>query len=518
MPADRVDIPYLLNSLTLPRFQWVFCQLAILEKLRTESDIRNALKTLPKTLYETYERILLGIPETDRYLARRALLYICGHQKWGESSVEMSTELLEQAIFYNIEGELTMDDCYALREICGCLVVFSSYRGSKGLVTFAHYTVQEFLFSYHIANNSDSELCFFALSEAVVYQEFAKMILEVASGAVEKKCFNNPSADSTNFLLRWSLLTVKCLLDAYQEVSTGLVKPVHSDLLELFLKAIDPGGTNYSYLVDIYTMHNSNLESVYFHNDISTNETSPKASQDILQFAALAIDQFPFLLRAFLRDRDAEVLLNTHVVYTPLKYIEMPTGLRRAASGRILSELAYMEDERVGGVCTAPSIEALSSVFPLTDLLAYCSAIHYHETMCMKQNDMSWSTWCMLKSLLDKGADPDTHEYAMTPLQLAVERWDYEGVKALLEHNADPNAIGIANGKMPSGLGVKNRWSCASPLYINRVAEYALEGTLEGAYLSTCGRGTHRRQKIEKLLLEYGAEEFFRTPNENSLL
>jgi len=356
VPADRVDIPYLLNSLTLPRFQWVFCQLAILEKLRTESDIRNALKTLPKTLYETYERILLGIPETDRYLARRALLYICGQQKWGKCQEGMSTELLEQAIFYNIEGELTMDDCYALREICGCLVVFSSYRGSKGLVTFAHYTVQEFLFSYHIANNPDSDLSFFALSEAVVYQEFAKMVLEVATGAVKKKCFNNPSANSTKFLLPWSLLTLKNTLDAYQEVSTRLVKPVQSDLLELFLKVIN---------------------------------------------------QFPFLLRAFPSHRDAGVLLNTHVVYTPLRNFGKPTGLTRAASDSILFELAYMEDERVGGVCTAPSIEALCSVFPLTDLLAYCSAIHYHEIMCMKQNDMSWSTWCMLKSLLDKGANPD---------------------------------------------------------------------------------------------------------------
>jgi hypothetical protein len=124
-----------------------------------ESDIRNALKTLPKMLAKGYERTPLGIPDTDRHLARRALLYVYRHQKLVEQRKvdgRISTNLLEQAIFYNIEGDFTMDDSYVVHEICGCLVVLSTYKESRDIATLAHYTVQEFLFSDHIANNPNS--------------------------------------------------------------------------------------------------------------------------------------------------------------------------------------------------------------------------------------------------------------------------------------------------------------------------------------------------------------------------
>lgn len=48
------------------RFRWVVCQLDALRKCRTPAALEKALIRLPKTLYETYDRILAAIDEDDR--------------------------------------------------------------------------------------------------------------------------------------------------------------------------------------------------------------------------------------------------------------------------------------------------------------------------------------------------------------------------------------------------------------------------------------------------------------------
>jgi hypothetical protein len=55
------------------RFRWVYCQLEILKRLLSESDIRIALSQLPRTMDETYERVLATIPQGTRDMAYRTL-------------------------------------------------------------------------------------------------------------------------------------------------------------------------------------------------------------------------------------------------------------------------------------------------------------------------------------------------------------------------------------------------------------------------------------------------------------
>jgi hypothetical protein len=56
----------------LYRFQWVFCQLETLRHV-VQPDVRAILEKLPKTLDETYERVLKDIKENNREHARRLL-------------------------------------------------------------------------------------------------------------------------------------------------------------------------------------------------------------------------------------------------------------------------------------------------------------------------------------------------------------------------------------------------------------------------------------------------------------
>ncbi len=69
---------YLLATLSsdYSRFRWVDLQLDSLKKCLTYSDVKKALTSLPKTLSESYERILLAIDEEHRRKALVALQWI----------------------------------------------------------------------------------------------------------------------------------------------------------------------------------------------------------------------------------------------------------------------------------------------------------------------------------------------------------------------------------------------------------------------------------------------------------
>ena len=53
---------------------------------------------------------------------------------------------------------------------------------------------------------------------------------------------------------------------------------------------------------------------------------------------------------------------------------------------------------------------------------------------------------CHLSRLLQLGATPNISGYMVTPLQIAVASWDFEGVMILLEAGADPNGTGDSGG------------------------------------------------------------------------
>jgi hypothetical protein len=58
------------------KFRWLECQLAILNKLRTEKDIRHALTVLPRTLFESYDRLLESINEQYADVVSSALFLV----------------------------------------------------------------------------------------------------------------------------------------------------------------------------------------------------------------------------------------------------------------------------------------------------------------------------------------------------------------------------------------------------------------------------------------------------------
>lgn len=58
------------------RFRWVYCQIEALCKCRTVPRLRKALKELPRSLDETYERILSNIHEEHAEAAQAVLRWL----------------------------------------------------------------------------------------------------------------------------------------------------------------------------------------------------------------------------------------------------------------------------------------------------------------------------------------------------------------------------------------------------------------------------------------------------------
>jgi ankyrin repeat protein len=112
--------------LRVNRFRWAFCQLDALEKCLDPSRLQIALKSLPKTLDETYVRILRRIPEEYKRNAIRLLQFLTYSER------PLTIEEAVDAIAVETEGGQYFDPAFRMpnpQEIsryCSSLVVLVS--------------------------------------------------------------------------------------------------------------------------------------------------------------------------------------------------------------------------------------------------------------------------------------------------------------------------------------------------------------------------------------------------------
>jgi ankyrin repeat protein len=135
----------------ITRFRWVACQLDHLCDLPNDAARRKALSTLPPTLNETYERILLRINQSDlsiQRLVQRTLYWI-----YGNSGYLTSAGLCEALSIE--EGQTTLDEDSTYDEEVVLLHCSSFIRKSvfEDRLEFAHFTVEEYLVSLESSPN-----------------------------------------------------------------------------------------------------------------------------------------------------------------------------------------------------------------------------------------------------------------------------------------------------------------------------------------------------------------------------
>ncbi|KAK2787291.1 hypothetical protein FQN53_005450 [Emmonsiellopsis sp. PD_33] len=154
-PALLIEVEDSLAKGSKGMFRWAVCQIDALQRCKSQEDVRIAIRNLPKTLDETYERIFQTIPPEDQRFVYSLLAIIRGCSEWFSMVIPLSVILDLAKANLHFTGEGGMEHCFyttdTIRELCGCLITISL---SKDLVaeyaSFAHYTVQEYLSSDRI--------------------------------------------------------------------------------------------------------------------------------------------------------------------------------------------------------------------------------------------------------------------------------------------------------------------------------------------------------------------------------
>ncbi|KAF8517224.1 hypothetical protein JB92DRAFT_2714257, partial [Gautieria morchelliformis] len=176
-------------------FRWVVCQLDALQKCKTPVSLKKALSRLPKTLNETYDRILAAIDEDDKQGALSLL-------KWLAFSFD--TLSLDQAVDVIATDPDAIDeplfdlgrrlwDPQDILTICSSLVTitFPKDSSNKGNINhhddnvlsteareirLAHFSVREYLISEHLRTSMTTLSCYY-FNEKVAHIFIAKTCL-----------------------------------------------------------------------------------------------------------------------------------------------------------------------------------------------------------------------------------------------------------------------------------------------------------------------------------------------------
>jgi hypothetical protein len=146
----------------LLRFRWVVCQLEALRGSLARHVPEN-LQKLPKSLDETYERVLREIDESNRKDVYRLLQCLVVSVR--PLHVEELAEVL--AVDFDSDEEIPKlnpewrweDEEEALQAACSSLIAIVDIDGSR-VVQFSHFSVKEYLTSPRLAESSGDVSCY----------------------------------------------------------------------------------------------------------------------------------------------------------------------------------------------------------------------------------------------------------------------------------------------------------------------------------------------------------------------
>jgi hypothetical protein len=508
-------------SLSSTRFRWAVCQLDILKRLKPDgSTIRAALSNLPKTLDETYERIFLAIPEGDWLSVRHVFHWLVYHNDLFGNNIPLS--ILLQAIQQSTSDVRSQDadqlyDFEGLRERCGCLIMVEQSQRNDAqdtvrqdtTVSFAHYTVKEYLQSHR---NSQKRVGFFALVQEVIQKQFAEIALRQALAITPDALAQYHEVDGQDNLYRlinedfklycgvsstvqlymWSesISSDSTLL----ELSEEFVNPhrlAHGDLCALLSTADD-----YHYLDNLDVV--GGLEFWKIHK----TEASDPSVAVFLAFIGTSISSgIPHLALTFARRHKMLPVLRHHLdmklkIWGIADLIDSHEYRLVGSIPEVVAQLAFTHWAAFDLILTL-IFELGTACFDLSALMLLYIGGHV-DVRCEKR--------CSLERLLRFGASANGPEGAfVTPLQIAVVCWDFDGMEILLNAGADPNALGKSGSGWASDSSMErfNRLHGASPLHIIKHFECNYDEEIK----ENLGLDETGRAKIEARLLEIGAVE-----------
>jgi hypothetical protein len=505
------------------RFRWAVCQIDALRRLKCERDVvKKALANLPKTLDETYDRIFLSIPEEEHPFVHHALqwIYYNNELHGGESihcavlleAVQKSTAGLtanQNERFYDIE---------TLRELCGCLINITlgdptDIYDTTPAVSFAHYTVHEYLDSTRISKNSS--VCFTACKENLK-QNFMEITFSEAYHIEQNELWegetaSNDSRDVVNAMEED--FNVYCVVSALILLHERPLEISQQDTLcTLAIGLLDPSKPHFQ-ILNATARHIEASTSLFssgdwfregqFWNvmwDPYPNDTDAVHLLNLLLLTHLSSECLAFA-KKFLQGKDTKDFLQTRLTFTmdAWSVVSVYDTKNYIFDGSIIEVFAQLSIQWVDVFKLL--LEYGTGLFDPSRVLLLFIGRHYRDL------ENEYSRYRQVERLLELGADPNMMGYQVTPLQIAVVSWDFESVSTLLKAGADPNGTGNSDGVFWEKGTLMSRFNHlhnASPLYICRNFECIFEG-----YTKENREGDE--EEIEEILLQYGAEAFLRS-------
>ncbi|KAI1317488.1 hypothetical protein F5Y16DRAFT_406622 [Xylariaceae sp. FL0255] len=434
-------------------FRYAVCQLDVLKRMRNQQQIRDALRTLPKDLFATYERILTEIPEENKQFARTALALMCSDTKIP------SAEILVSACLFKIPfGDIAAYNVLTLGEVCGCLVeispmnrpkdgAFPPYEEEIHRVKLAHYTVKEFLFA---PSTAQGPVAFFALSNETVRNTNLAVVFNGLS-RFGLHLFSN---------VRVTRYEEYCLWKTEEALTSRRAAILRNDeLLKMVLEALS---SNSQHLVHLRKQPRAIVDVLkrkfpLWHKLVISWEIQPAEPQTKI-LANLVLVNLPDIAEKYLNDE------------------KLFKGLPRKQQEncwRCDFKMKDRERENLLGFCIHPTRVRFLKLF------ANHNASFENEAECLytamklfsdnNRFNAEHDTADILKTLVNTGANVDPKPrtaqnipskparkinkegFAFTPLQLAIWRLEDSWVEVLLEEGyADANATGTINGVIPS--------------------------------------------------------------------
>ncbi|KAE8347803.1 hypothetical protein BDV24DRAFT_157280 [Aspergillus arachidicola] len=119
----------LLDTKEPRRFRWADLQIKRLEKCKKRDQITQSLETIPKTLEETYQRILQDIPEDEKEDARSILTWL------SFSLAPLRLETVAAVVGFPHPEDV----------VGTCTTYLVTVSPSNGTIKLAHFSVKEFL-------------------------------------------------------------------------------------------------------------------------------------------------------------------------------------------------------------------------------------------------------------------------------------------------------------------------------------------------------------------------------------
>ncbi|KAM5521489.1 hypothetical protein FOXYSP1_15380 [Fusarium oxysporum f. sp. phaseoli] len=511
-------------------FRWAVCQLHELQRLKGERNVViKALERLPKDLDETYDRIFLRIPREDWQFVSHAFQWLWFYGELGPpengtpsvlllDAIKSSTSRTEKHkshVLYNSER---------LRELCGCLI--SNLEDS---ISFAHYTVKEYLDSARIRQSS---LFVFSTEQAKVLSICLDVLLFQAQALASQNLKDLRGGGPLPFGERdlWSNLSfhsffhVITLLRLWgQEISKsddfyGRVKSLLCPSTQYFrcLRKLFLSAELYEGIDSLYNRGYSSdtlLETIDWEEHLTYSDASL-----FLSLLLITNDMESPVSSRLIRQTDLKALFSKRIVLEKERYIYIYDKNGDAT----LFSRTYKFD--------GPLIEVMFQFLnpnswdirrllvnyaglynPSTTLILFIG--HYRSDPEYDESIYNRPSFCPLRHLLEAGAQPNLPGYPITPLQIAVATQNLTAVRLMLHFRADPNYIGDPLGSawpVNSQMAEFGRFHGMSPLRICRNGN-GISLTVDENDLG----GEMKLETIQQLLLAYGGTDFQWDPSKS---